>query len=215
MKKAIVIGSSKGIGKAIADSLKSINCNVISTSKKDLDTSDLDSVKAFIDKYKETDILVLNTGGPPKKDFFEITEEEWVKYHKQLFMGFCLILQKMKINDNGYIFLISSHTIKEPNPKLVLSNTYRVAFSSVLKTLSKHYANNNISCINIAPGPIKTGRLKELVSDMEKFEKSLPMKRAGKPEEIGSFVKAIVENDIKYLTGVTIDFDGGLSNHLF
>lgn len=215
MKKAIVIGGSKGIGKAIANALKSINCEVISTSKKDLDTSDLNSVKSFIDKHKQTDILILNTGGPPKKDFFEVTEEDWVHYHKQLFMGFCLILQKMKINDNGYIFLISSHLIKKPHPKMVLSNAYRVAFSSILKTLSKHYANNNISTVNIAPGPIKTDRLNNLVSDMKKLENSLPLKRAGKPEEIGSFVKAIVENDIKYLSGVTIDFDGGLSDYLF
>ena len=50
---------------------------------------------------------------------------------------------------------------------------------------------------------------------MSEFEKSLPMKRAGKPDEIGNFVKSIIENDIKYLTGVTINFDGGLSNFLF
>ena len=50
---------------------------------------------------------------------------------------------------------------------------------------------------------------------MEKFEKSLPMKRACDPSEIGRFIKAIINNDIKYLTGVTINFDGGLSNYLF
>jgi len=43
----------------------------------------------------------------------------------------------------------------------------------------------------------------------------LPMKRLGKPEEIGNFVKAIIENDIKYLSGVTINFDGANSNHIF
>ncbi len=212
--KAIVIGGSKGLGKAIADALKSIDCDVTATSRKELDTSDLDSVKNFVEEHKETDILVLNTGGPPKKTFFEITEEEWEKYHKQLFMSFCLILQRMKINDNGYIFLISSFHIKEPNPKLILSNTYRLALTSILKSLSKYYAEKQVSCINIAPGPMKTDRLKELVSDMEEFEKKLPMKRAGKPEELGKFVKAIVENDIKYLTGVTINFDGGKSNYV-
>jgi len=63
MAKAIVIGGSRGIGKAISDGLKSIGCDVISTSKKELDTSDLDSVKNFVQNHKETDILVLNTGG--------------------------------------------------------------------------------------------------------------------------------------------------------
>ena len=106
MTKAIVLGGSRGIGKAISDSLKSINLDVIATSKNDLDTSNLDSVSEFVEKYKETDILVLNTGGPDPKEFFSITEKDWNHYHNQLFLGFCLLLQKLKINDNGYIFLI-------------------------------------------------------------------------------------------------------------
>jgi 3-oxoacyl-[acyl-carrier protein] reductase len=214
MKKAIVTAGSRGLGRAVADALKSIGCKVTATSRKELDTSDLDSVRKFIAGCKETDILVLNTGGPPKRDFFEIKEEEWNKYHRQLFLGFCLMLQKMHIKDGGYIFLISSFNIKEPDAKLILSNTYRLAFTSLLKSLSKRYAERNISCINIAPGPMKTQRLEELVGSMEEFEKKLPMKRAGKPEELGNFVKAIVENDIKYLNGVTINFDGGKSNYV-
>jgi len=213
--KAIVIGGSRGIGKAISDSLKSIGCNTISTSKNDIDTSSLDSVKNFIENNKTTDILVLNTGGPPPKEFYSITEEEWLKFHNQLFLGFCLLLQKISINDDGYIFLISSSVIKEPNSKLVISSAYRSAFSSVFKILSKKFAERNISCINIAPGPINTDRTKELFENVEEYEKTLPMKRLGKPEEIGNFVKSIVENDIKYLSGVVINIDGANSNYVF
>ena len=214
MKKAIVIGGSRGIGKTIADSLRSINYNVISTSKNDLDTSDLQSVKIFIKSQKETDVLVLNTGGPPSKDFFQITEQDWFTYHNQLFLGFCLLLQKIKVNDGGFIFLITSYLIKEPDPKLILSSSYRLAFTSVFKTISKTFAARNITCINIAPGPIKTSRLSKLVENMDEFESSLPMKRAGDPREIGDFVKSIVENKIKYLNGVVINFDGGISNYV-
>ena len=213
--KAIVIGGSRGIGKAIKDSLSSIGYDVVSTSKKELDTSNLDSVKKFIENNKETDILVLNTGGPPAKEFYSITEEEWNHYHNQLFLGFCLFLQNVTINDNGYIFLISSSVIKEPNPKLVISSAYRSAFTSVFKILSKDYASRKISCINIAPGPINTDRTRELIENVEEYEKSLPMKRLGEPEEIGNFVKSIVENKIKYLSGVVITFDGAISNHVF
>ena len=70
---------------------------------------------------------------------------------------------------------------------------------------SKQYAQKNISCINIAPGPIDTDRTRQLINDIPEYFKALPMKRLGRPEEIGNFVKAIVENDIKYLTGVTIN----------
>ena len=215
MTKAIVLGGSREIGKAISDSLKSIKIDVFAASKNDIDTSNLDSVKKFIGKNNETDILILNTGGPKPKPFSTIVEDDWNKYHNQLFVGFCTILQNIKVNDNGYIFLISSNVIKEPNAKLIISSAYRAAFSEVFKVLSKEYAQRNINCINIAPGPINTDRTKEIIDDIEKFEKTLPMKRLGNPEEIGNFVKAIVENKVKYLSGVTINFDGANSNYVF
>ncbi len=210
--EAIVLGGSKGIGKAIADALGSIGCDVIATSRKDIDTSKLSTVKRFIKKHKQTDILVLNTGGPPPKQFREVTEKEWQKYHNQLFLGFCLLLQKLKVRDGGYVFVITSAVIKEPNPRLVISSAYRLAFTAVFKLASKELAARKISCINIAPGPIRTDRMKELVDDIDKFANTLPMKRLGEPKEIGNLVKSIIENKIKYLSGVTINFDGASSN---
>ena len=215
MKKAIVLGGSRGIGKAISDSLKLIGIDVFAASKKDIDTSNLESVNKFLEEHNETDILILNTGGPEPKLFSTITKEDWEKYHNQLFLGFCTILQKININENGYIFLISSNVVKEPNAKLIISSAYRAAFAEVFKVLSKEYAQNNISCISIAPGPINTDRTKELIENIKEFEKTLPMKRLGEPEEIGNFVKGIIENNIKYLSGVTITFDGANSNYIF
>ena len=215
MTSAIVLGGSRGIGKAISDALKKIEIDVFAASKNDIDTSKLKSVKEFVKNHNQTDILILNTGGPAPKQFLDITEDDWKSYHNQLFLGFCTILQNIKINDGGYMFLISSSVIKEPNPKLIISSAYRAAFSEVFKILSKDYAQKNISCINIAPGPINTDRTQELIENVKEFEKSLPMKRLGEPEEIGNFVKAIIENNIKYLTGVTINFDGANSNYIF
>ena len=215
MTKAIVLGGSRGIGKAISNSLKSIEIDVFSASKKDIDTSNLESVNKFLETHNETDILILNTGGPEPKPFSTITEKDWNRYHNQLFVGFCTILQNIKVNHNGYIFLISSNVIKEPNSKLIISSAYRAAFSEVFKVLSKEYAQNNISCINIAPGPINTDRTQELIENVKEFEKTLPMKRLGEPQEIGNFVKGIIENNVKYLTGVTINFDGANSNYIF
>ncbi len=215
MSKAIVIGGSRGMGKAISSSLSSLGYEVISTSKNELDTSNLNSVKDFVQNHTETDVLVLNTGGPPAKEFFSVTEEDWLKYHNQLFLGFCMILQKIKINDGGYVFLITSSVIKEPNEKLIISSAYRSAFASVFKILSKTFAEKNISFINIAPGPINTDRTKELIDNVKEYEKTLPMKRLGEPKEIGDFVKAIIENKIKYLSGVVINFDGAASSFVY
>ena len=212
MKKAIVLGGSRGIGKAIAESLKTIDCDVTATSRKELDTSNLDSVKKFA-QNKETDILVLNTGGPPAKEFYSVTIEDWQRYHNQLFLGFCVLLQNITVRNGGYIFLISSSVIKEPNPRLVISSAYRLAFSSVFKLLSKDFGARDVSCINIAPGLIDTDRMREIIANAEDMKKTIPMKRFGKPKEIGDFVKAIVENNIKYLSGVVINFDGASSNY--
>ena len=215
MTKAIVLGGSRGIGKSISNALKTIEIDVFAASKNEIDTSDLNSVRKFLEKNTQTDILVLNTGGPEPKPFLTITEEDWKFYHNQLFLGFVTILQNIKINDGGYIFLISSSVIKEPSAKLIISSAYRAAFAEVFKVLSKEYAEKNISCVNIAPGPINTDRTQELIKNVKEFEKTLPMKRLGEPEEIGNFVKAIVENNIKYLSGVTINFDGANSNYIF
>ena len=195
MKKAIVLAGSRGIGKGIADSLEYMNSglkwpvvDVVRTSTKDLDTSNIDSVNAFINKNPYADILVLNTGGPPSQKFEDITKEDCDKYHNQLFYSFLKIIQEIKIADGGFIFLVSSYNVKEPDGKLLLSNAYRLAFISVLKCLSK---------------------------DFPALEQRLPMGRLGQASEIGDFVKSIVENNTKYLTGVTINFDGGKSNGLF
>ena len=215
MKKAIILGGSRGIGKAISDSLKILDLEVLSASSIDIDTSDLESVNKFAEKNNVTDILVLNTGGPPIIEFAKITNENWNKYHNQLFVGFCTLLQKIKVNDGGYIFVITSNVIKEPNSKLIISSAYRAAFSSVFKILSKEFASRNITMINIAPGPINTDRTKELVDNVGEYADSLPMERLGEPQEIGNFVSSIVEKEIKYLSGAVINFDGSNSNFIF
>ena len=214
-KKAIVLGGSKGIGKGIADSLESLDLEVVRSSRKEIDTSNIESVENFISLHKSTDILVLNTGGPPKLEFSKITVKEFENYHNQLFLGFVLMLQKLRVNDDGFIFLISSYNVKEPDSKLLLSNSYRIAFTSILKSLSKEFAKKNINTINIAPGPIDTDRIHNLVSDINSLESRIPLGRLGSTKEIGLFVKSIIENNIKYLTGVTINFDGGKSNFIF
>tara|TARA_B100000287_G_scaffold377642_1_gene379557 strand:- start:759 stop:1406 length:648 start_codon:yes stop_codon:yes gene_type:complete len=215
MKKAIVLASSRGIGKGIADALETLEIQVVRTSSEELDTSNLDDVSKFIESHKSTDILVLNTGGPPSISFDEITKEDCDKYHIQLFYSFLKMIQEIKINDGGFIFLVSSYNIKEPDTKLLLSNSYRIAFVSLLKSLSKELAKKNITTINISPGPIDTDRIHNLVSDIEALENKIPLGRLGSIEEIGLFVKSIVENNVKYLTGVTINFDGGKSNFIF
>ncbi len=214
INKSIVLAGSKGIGKAISKNLSLISRKTIALSSKDLDTSKIGDVKKFVKKYKNADVLVLNTGGPESLDFKKITNKIWLKYFNQLFLSFSIILRDLKINDNGYIFLISSFHIREINPKLLISNSLRVGFWSLLKGISYELAKKNITCLNIAPGPIDTERLRKLNKDIPALLKQLPLQRLGKPDEIGKLVRSIIENDIKYLNGTTIFFDGGKSKTL-
>jgi len=214
MKKAIVLGGTRGIGGAISESLNKININVQAYSSSEVDTGDLNDIDWVVKNNSNVDVLVLNTGGPPAIDFYEIDKGTWEKYHNQVFLGFVRLLQQIEINDGGYVFLISSFNIKEPDPKLILSNCYRLAFVSVFKSLSKILAKRKISFVNIAPGPIDTDRLTSLGVNIEELAKKLPMGYVAPPSEIGEFVSSIVDKEIKYLSGVTINFDGAAGNYV-
>ena len=213
-KKAIILGGSRGIGSHISKELSKLNINLIKCSSKDIDTSNLSDVKKFIAINKSTDILLLNTGGPPAKNYYELSDEDWYKYFNQLFLSFAIILQKMKINKNGYVFLISSSIVKEPSVGLEISSSLRSGFVSLFKSISLHEKNKNITFINIAPGPFKTDRVTQLVKDMKSFEKSLPTGKIGDPREIAKFVRFIIENNVKYLTGSTVYFDGNINKSI-
>ena len=210
-KKAIVIGGSKGLGQQISKNIKSLGIKTYSCSRKEIDTSDLNSVNKFIKKHKNTDILVLNSGGPPPIKFEKISVNDWKKYFNQLFLSYFILLQNIKVKKNGYIFYISSSIIKEPGDTLIISSTLRPAMSSFLKSLSIKNSKKNICTINIAPGPFKTRRIKELVKNIKKMEKELPSGRIGDPKEIGLFVKFIIQNQIRYISGSTVYFDGNIN----
>lgn len=213
--RAIVMGGTKGIGGAIARSLEESGHAVTVTGRRNLDTSDPDSVRRFVQENPETDILVLNTGGPPPKTYREVSEDEWAKYHNQLFLGFVSILRDVRVSEGGYVFLISSSVVKEPNPTLAISSAYRAAFVEIFKLASRELAPKQISCINIAPGLIATARTRQILGDMGVDPATLPMGRMGDAREIGEFVGSIIEKRIKYLSGVTVTFDGASSAHVF
>jgi len=214
-KKSIIIAGSRGIGRGIAKHLQTISKETIALSSKDFDTSKIHDANKFVKKYKSADVLVLNTGGPPPTDFYTISNDDWLNYFNQLFLSFAIILRDFKINKNGFIFLISSFHIREINPNLIISNSLRVAFWSLLKSLTDTYAEKNITTVNIAPGPIDTDRIRNLNNDIQKLKNKLPLKRLGTTDEIGELVKNIVLKDIKYINGTTIFMDGGKSKTLF
>jgi 3-oxoacyl-[acyl-carrier protein] reductase len=212
--KAIVLGATSGIGKSIAKNLKKTCKKVISLGSKDVNTSSLKSVENFCKKYHGPDVLVLNTGGPPDIHFSKINNEVWIENFSKLFLSFSNIIKDVGIKKNGYVFLISSYIIKQPSDELIISSSLRSGFSSLFKSLSIIYTKKNIKFINIAPGPIKTQRLINLIKKdgltLNKFANQLPGKKIPEADEIGKFVKFVVENKIISFNGITVTFDSNL-----
>ena len=212
--KAIIMGGTSGIGKSIADQLKNICDELIVAGSKEVDTTSIVSVKEFIKKNKKTNILVLNTGGPKDLKFNEINDTDWTENFNRLFLSFSKIIKEIEVQNDGYIFLISSYIIKQPGEELIISSSLRAGFTNLFKSLSIIYAKSKISFINIAPGPIKTKRLERLLKaeniSIENFAKNLPTSQVPAPAEIGLFVQFVIENNIKSFNGVTIPFDSGL-----
>ena len=97
---------------------------------------------------------------------------------------------------------------------MIISSSLRSGFSSLFKSLSIIYSKKNIKFINIAPGPIKTKRLINLIKKdgltINKFAKQLPGKKIPEASEIGKFVNFVVQNKITSLNGNTITFDSNL-----
>jgi 3-oxoacyl-[acyl-carrier protein] reductase len=212
--KAIILGATSGIGRSIAQNLKGTCKKVISLGSKDVNTSSLKSVKNFCKKYYGPDVLVLNTGGPPDLEFNKINNDLWIENFNKLFLSFSNIIKDVGIKKNGYVFLISSYIIKQPSNELIISSSLRSGFNSLFKSLSIIYAKKNIKFINIAPGPIKTKRLINLLKKdgltLRKFEKQILGNKIPEASEIGKFVNFVVKNKIISLNGNTITFDSNL-----
>ncbi len=216
MMRALIIGGTSGIGEAIYRNIKPLCKEAIKTGRKEIDTTSLESVTNYTTnlKDKEFDIIVLNTGGPPDLNFKTISNENWLENFNRLFLSFVNIIKELKIKKNGYVFLVSSYIIKEPGESLIISSSLRAGFASLFKSLSKIYSGEKVSFINLAPGPIKTKRLENLLKkeneSLASFSKTMPHGEIPNPEELGLFVKFVVENNIKSFNGVTIPFDSGL-----
>jgi len=249
-KNALVVASSKGIGRAVAEALlrEGSNVAVCSRNRENLENSFkenrydnnpllitcdinnveniVDTVKTIEDSFGGIDILVNNCGGPAPGNMDDIDDNRWRYAYEQVLMSAIrftrLAIPKMKGNNWGRIINITSISVKQPIDNLLLSNTFRSGLIAFAKSLSNEVAKYNITINNVAPGYTLTSRLYELaLSESKKTGKSqedvlnsmaekIPMQRLAQPDEIAALVTFLASGKAGYITGTTIQIDGGL-----
>ncbi|MCI3921288.1 SDR family oxidoreductase [Paenibacillus sp. TRM 82003] len=194
------------------------------------DVNEPSDIQAAVDRglsvYGRLDILVTNAGGPPSGTFEDFDDKAWHAAHNQNLMSVVRFvraaLPAMKAQRSGSIVNIISTSVKQPLPGLLLSNAYRCAVVGVAKTLADELAPYGIRVNNAAPGRIDTDRVRTL--DAAKAERTgaaeddvrraaaaaIPLGRYGEPAEFANAVAFLASDEASYITGTTLQIDGGL-----
>ncbi len=256
-KVALVGGSSKGIGRAVAMGLAREGCNVsicardntalaetAQTIRRETDAEvfslvcdmaryeDIKRVvKETVDTFGRLDIVVNNAGGPPTGTFVEMDETDWLHAINQNLMSAIRTTREalpyLRRSGGGRIINITSVAVKQPIDRLILSNTARLGVVGMAKTLSRELAPEGITVNNVCPGNIATERLISLIEEraqragtameeaIEIEEQRVPMGHLGDPEDVANLVVFLASVKARYITGTTVQVDGGSTVAVF
>lgn len=186
---------------------------------------------ATIERFGQVDILITNTGGPPAAPFLKLTEEQWRGGIDSTLMNvvrLCnLVIPAMQERKWGRILHLTSFVAKQPVELLTVSSTLRAGISALTKTLADQVAADGITVNAILPGHFLTDRQKQLseirakdqgITPEEYLRKSeavIPMQRYGRPEELANVAAFLCSERASYVTGTSIQIDGGLYRGTF
>jgi 3-oxoacyl-[acyl-carrier protein] reductase len=248
---AMVAGSSAGIGRATALAFAAEGAHValcarraekleevaaearnrfgVQTLTEALDVADDGAVHAFVAathaKFGQVDVCVPNAGGPPAKPFLDTTMEEWERawqLNLRSAIVFCqAVLPHMRQQKWGRIVTLTSYTVKQPVPELILSNTIRAGIMGLVRSLAGQFGRDGITVNNVGPGFTATDRSKSLLETRAKnrgisveqvqseLEKEIPIGRMATPEEVAATIVWLASVPAASITGQTILVDGG------
>lgn len=189
------------------------------------------AVQQALMSFGRLDILVNNAGGPPPGDFESTDEDYWRHAIDQNFLSVVRTtreaLPHLRRSGAGRIINITSVAVKQPIDGLVLSNATRLAVVGLAKTLSRELAADGVTVNNVCPGNIATERLLSLIEDRARRqgvemgeavaaeEARIPMGFLGEPEDVANLVVFLASARARYITGTTIQVDGGSTAAVF
>ena len=177
--------------------------------------ADVDRLAAHAAKLGDVQILILNTPRPPSpmRDFLDETEQaRWDAGYQQQLHGALLVLRKLApvvaTNGWGRIVAITSATVKQPLPRHAISTVFRAGVQAALKHLAMELAARGVTVNAVAPATILTPTFATF-HNLEQRVAAVPVKRAGKPEELAAAVAFLASAHAGFITGETIQLDGG------
>jgi len=195
-----------------------------------VDVSKPGEIAAFIKQaatqFGRIDILVNNAGGPPFDKFENINEEQWLQAFNLNLMSVAraskLVLPYMQQTGSGRIINIISGSVKAVLAGSVLSTAMRMGVVGLAKMMADEFGPYNITVNNVAPGLILTDRIKHTLPKgadteeaMKEKAKSIPLGRIGEPAELAALVVFLASAQASYISGQTIQVDGGASRAIY
>ena len=205
---------------------ESSNAHVLAVPADVTVTDDIERVvESGIDRFGRIDNLVTNAGGPPAGRFDQLTRDQWERAIRLTLLSAVElarhVLPGMRERRWGRILNITSIAVKQPVENLLLSNSLRAGLTGFARTLANEVAAEGVTVNNIMPGYTRTERLEELAQMMAekqgisaaefrgKWEKEIPMGRLGEPREFAALAAFLVSERASYITGTSIQVDGG------
>jgi len=251
-KRALVLGASRGLGYAVALTLAQEGCEVAINSRSQANVStaaerimsasgkqavDLAGdvgdaataaklVEGAVSALGGLDILVTNAGGPPAGAFESFDEAAWQRAIDLSLMSHVRIIRAalphLRKSEVASVLTITSYSVKQPIPNLVLSNSVRAATVGLTKTLALELGRDGIRFNSILPGWTETERVWELMAARAQTNKSTvdveiakqmeqsPLGRMASPQEFANAAVFLVSPAASYITGVMLTVDGGM-----
>ncbi|MDP3185474.1 MAG: SDR family oxidoreductase [Anaerolineales bacterium] len=251
-KRALVTGASRGLGYAVALGLAREGCRVAINSRDEArisaaagkiaaetgaqaiglagDLTEPDMPERLVGETVRTfgglDILVTNAGGPPAGLFESFDEAAWQKAIDLSLMSHVRLIRAalphLKQSKSASVLTVTSYSVKQPIPNLVLSNSIRAATVGLTKSLAMELGSQGIRFNSILPAWTETERVYELMSfrakqnsttleeEIAKQSKDSPLGRMGTPQEFANAAVFLLSPAASYITGVMLTVDGGM-----